>query len=70
VATVAGAVGGGTALAAAAGLYKMAKRRSATANILDWNLDLSALAVSDNPLYAGAEQSFDNPLFENANNEL
>jgi hypothetical protein len=70
VATLAGAIGGGTAVAAAAGFYKMAKRRAATANIMDWNIDLSALAVSDNPLYAEAQQTFDNPLFENANNDL
>lgn len=42
----------------------MARKRAASANIMDWNIDMSALAVSDNPLYTEAAQSFDNPLFE------
>jgi len=64
VGIVAGAVGGGAAAAAAAGIFAMAKKRAASANILDWNIDLSALAVSENPLYQESLQSFDNPLFE------
>jgi hypothetical protein len=63
-ATIAAAAGGGTACAAAFGAYKMAQRRASSANILDWNIDMSALAVSDNPLYTQLDQTFDNPLFE------
>jgi len=68
IAAIAGAIGGGTGMAAAFGFYKMAKRRQASANILDWNIDLSALAVSDNPLYTELAQNFDNPLFEEVEN--